>query len=530
MSIDKSSVHDSHRFIVKSAFIIALGTLFSRILGFIRDIILAKFFGTAFRADAFFVAFRLPNLLRDLMGEGATNSAVVPVFSEYINKKNPEGMWHFVNVVLVWFFIILTGASILGIVLAPWIVPLIAPGFKADAQKMHLTVQLTQLLFPYLIFIGLTAYSMGILYTFRSFVWPALSPCLLNIAMIISVAFAVKKMDEPAVGLAVGVLVGGFLQLGLQLWALKRMGMTFTIPRVLKHPGAEKIGRLLLPRLFGSGVYQLNVFIDTLCASLSSIVGPGGISAIYYANRLIQFPQGIFGIAMVSALLPTLSSFVVKKDYESLRNTLLFSLRNMFLVMVPVSVITGVLATPIVRVLFERGEFNQESTAITAWALFWFAPGLLFYGVTRIMVSTFHALQDTVTPVKTAGRCLFINAILNFCLMVPLKVGGIALASSISVFVNFTILFCLMDKRLDGLKRPLVEYVKRLGIAGLIMGLGMWALWNLLNSSSESIKIAIDSLFGLALFVGMCLMLGIEDMKKILTETLQRLTKIFSSL
>lgn len=523
MSNKNSSLHDSAAAIFQSTAIISLGTFFSRILGFIRDIILAKVVGTGILADAFFVAFRIPNLLRDLMGEGATNSAVVPVLTEYVHKKDLKQTRQLVNVVGVCFLGILSGVCLLGIFLSPWIVALIAPGFRDDPNKLALTIQLTKWLFPYLILIGLTAFSMGVLYTFRSFFWPAVSPCLLNIAMIIGVVAASYYWKNPTWGLVFGVLAGGLLQLSVQLWALKKIGIKLKWPKNLTHPGVKQIGTLLLPRIFGSGVYQLNVFIDTMCASFSQVVGVGGISAIYYANRLIQFPQGIFGVALASAVLPTMSSLVSQGDISGLRKTILFSLKNIFLVMLPVSIVSIILAYPLVQLLFERGVFDHTSTAMTAQAMQWFAPGLFWYGAMRIVVTAFHAQQDTMTPVKVASLCLVLNAVLNFSLMGSMKIGGIALASSISVFVNFAVLFMVLDKRLGGLRKEIVKFLFKLVIPASVMGASIVLGYRYLEIPILVIKLALLILNGFIVFFGLCRVLGVSEVKKVFAQLAAKL-------
>ncbi len=241
----------TNKSIVKSASVIAVSTVASRILGFIRDIIIARFFGTGETAQAFVVAFRIPNLLRDLVGEGATNSAAVPVFSEYLVKKKREEFWQLVNVILNLLLVGLSLLTILGICFAPLIVRLIAPGFILNPEKLHLTIKLTRILFPYLIFIGLTAYSMGVLFTFKSFFTPSFSPCLLNISTIIAAIIASRGMKEPIIGLAIGVLIGGLLQLSIQIPPLFKKGFRLARVNSFNHPGAKQIGKLLLPRVFG---------------------------------------------------------------------------------------------------------------------------------------------------------------------------------------------------------------------------------------------------------------------------------------
>ncbi len=523
MSMDKSD-RDSNPSILKSTSIFSLGTLASRILGFVRDVILARVFGTTSSADSFFVAFRLPNLWRDLMGEGAVNSAVVPVLAEYAdpNQKDKTALGHLAGVIFVLCTIVLSVICLLGILLAPGIVRLMAPGFIMEPEKLNLTIRLTRLLFPYLILIGLTAYSMGILLTLRSFFWPAFSPCLLNVAMIIAAFWASQTMGEPIVGLAAGVLAGGVAQLWFQMRALKKLGMRWVWPKTLIHPGARKIGKLLLPRLVGSGIYQLNVFVDTLCASLATIVGPGGVSAIYYANRIVQFPQGIFGVALASAVLPSLSSFAVKEDWKNLKTTLVFSLKNIFLIMLPVSLMCFLLAVPMIRVLFERGEFTSYSTQITANALLFYSLGLWAYGGQKIITSGFFALQDTRTPVKVGALSFLVNAVLDFLLIGPLQVGGIALASSIAVSLNFLILFFLMDQRLTGLKEEMRGFMARLTLASLGMAAVVIAGLRSGLVLSEPLRLLGIGLLGCVSFVFLAWMLKLDGVTGVMQWVFRR--------
>ncbi|PIW68698.1 MAG: murein biosynthesis integral membrane protein MurJ, partial [Candidatus Omnitrophica bacterium CG12_big_fil_rev_8_21_14_0_65_42_8] len=286
--------------IIKSAGIIGFATVISRVLGFMRDIIIAKFFGTAKYAEAFVVAFRIPNMLRDLIGEGAANAAFVPVLSEYAVKKKEE-FWELANVILNLLLITLSAITIAGVLASPLIVRLIAPGFLDDPEKFAITVRLTRLMSPYILLIGLTAYMMGVLNSLKHFSMPAFGPCLLNIAIIICAII----WGESVMGLASGVLIGGVLQLAVQMPVLYKKGFKFSFTRKLNHPAANKIGILLLPRMLGSCVYQVNLFINTILASLSGIVGSGGVAALYYANRIFQFPLAIFGIAIAQAILPT---------------------------------------------------------------------------------------------------------------------------------------------------------------------------------------------------------------------------------
>jgi len=509
MSNNNSGQPDSHGALLRSTSIISVGTLASRVLGFVRDVILAKFFGTGFQADAFFVAFKIPNLFRDFVGEGAANSAVVPVFSEYLVQKERREFWRFVSVILALALMCLILLTSLGILLSPYIVRLMAPGFMAHPGKLAMTVQLTRIMFPYLILIGLTAYSMALLYSFRLFTVPAFSPCLLNIAMIISALVSSRFLKEPVYGLAIGVLTGGFLQLLVQLGPMLKLGVKIYNPLPLNHPAAVRVGRLLLPRLVGAGVYQLNIFIDTFCASLSSIVGAGGISAIYYANRIIQFPMGVFGVALASATLPTLSGLAAQNNLSQLKKTLVFTLESIFFVMIPFSVMLMLLAHPIIRILFERGEFTAYSTTISSWALLFYSIGLFSFGGTKILVTAFYALQDTKTPVKIAVVCLVINTVLNFGLMIPLKVGGIALASSVAALVDFIWLFYCLDKRLWGIDGGFKIFVAKIVAASLVAGMVVSQIWNTACVPDERLRLFLAVILGALVYGSVCFMLKI---------------------
>jgi len=515
MSTDKSPASDSRLSIMRSTRIISLGTLSSRILGFFRDVILAKVFGTGFQADALFVAFRIPNMFRDLVGEGATNSAVVPVLTEYKETRERAEFWRFVSAVLVCALVVLSVITLCGILWAPYIIRLIAPGFMAEPEKLALTIQLTRILFPYLVFIGLTAYSMAILYTFRMFRAPAFSPCLLNISIIISALLSSRYLEEPTYGLAAGILVGGLLQLAFQLGPLFKTGFRLRWPGTVRHPGVFKVGKLLIPRLFGAGVYQLTIFIDTFCASLSAIVGVGGISAIYFANRIVQFPMGVFGLALASAVLPSLSSLAAQKETEKLKETIIFALENVLFIMFPASVLIMLLSNPLIRLLFERGQFNHYSTMITSSALLFYSIGLFSFGGVKIMVTAFHSLQDTKTPVKVAAVSLLINASLNFLLMGPMKIGGIALASSIAASINFLWLFFSLNHRMGGFNSGFRKFVPKVLLASCVMGIVVHLAWQYCFVINEAVSMFFAGLVGFVCYGMLCHVLKIDQAKKV---------------
>ncbi|MEE8317382.1 MAG: murein biosynthesis integral membrane protein MurJ, partial [Candidatus Omnitrophota bacterium] len=437
----------SKKHILKSAGIIGSATVISRILGFLRDILIAKFFGTARYAQAFVVAFRIPNMLRDLIGEGATNAALVPVLSEYSETKKKEEFWHLANVLLNTILIVLTGMTLLGVVFAPVIVRLIAPGFIADAEKLRITIYLTRFMFPYILLVGLLAYSMGILNSLKHFSAPAFAPAILNLSIIICALLRQGSVTA----LATGVLIGGVIQLCVQIPVLFAKGFRFNFRGRLYHPAVKKIGVLLIPRILGSCVYQISIFVNTMLASLSQIVGAGGVAALYYANRIFQFPLAIFGIAIAQAALPTMSRQALESGLDRLKETLSFSLRAVNFVMLPASLGLMVLSRPITSALFERGMFDHYSTSITAHALMFYSIGLFSYAGIKMLVSCFYSLKDTRTPVKIASLSLVLNILLGITLMFPLKISGLALATSVSGTFNFFLLFFALRKKIGGL-------------------------------------------------------------------------------
>ncbi len=456
--------------LIKSTGVIGLATAISRILGFVRDIFIANFFGTSLAAQAFFVAFRIPNSLRDLVGEGAANAAIVPVLTGYRAKGEKKELLHISKVLFNISFASLLALTLIGIIISPLLVRLIAPGFIREPSTLELTIQLNRMIFPYLILIGLTAYTMGVLNTERHFAGPAFGPCFLNTSLILASVWLCPKIG--VMGLVIGVLVGGVLQLALNMVVMYRKGITVDFREGFSHPAVKKIGILLIPRAFGSAIYQVNIFVDTMLASLSWIVGSGGVAALYYANRLIQFPLAIFGLALAQAALPKMSHEFSTNDMTGLKDTLSFSLRMTFLIMVPASVGLAVLGMPIIKMLFQRGEFTDYSTYITNSALFFYAFGLCAYGGIKLLVTCFYSMHDTMTPVKTALISVILNVVLNLILMWPMKLGGLALATSISATVNFLMLYFILKKRIGRLgTKEITDSFIRVLLASIIMGI-----------------------------------------------------------
>jgi putative peptidoglycan lipid II flippase len=516
MSINKNP-KDTKGGIARSAGVMALATFASRILGFIRDIVIARLFGVYLYAQAFVIAFKIPNLFRDLVGEGATNAAFVPVFSEYLAKGKKEDFWELANVLMNLLLVVLSVITVLGILFSPALVRLIAPGFVADTAKFSATVALNRLIFPYILLVGLAAYCMGILNSLRHFALPALGPCLLNISIII----CALAWGEGIKGLASGVLIGGVLQLAVQLPILYKKGFRFHFTRKFSHPAVKQIGRLMTPRLFSSAIYQLNNFVDSIFGSLFWIVGEGGVAALYFSYRLIQFPLGVFSNSLSQAILPALSCQAAEARHEKLKETLLFGLRSTIFVMVPASMGFMVLSQAIISSLFQGGRFNAYSAQVTSNALFFYSIGLFAYGATRIVQCGYFALKDTVTPTKVAAIALVLNVCLNSILMFPMKLAGLALATSISGIISFFILFIILRKKLGGLQvRGLLEFSLRVLCASIVMAEVCFiastfrlAIHNHLISRIMNLLVPISS--GIIAYVAMCFLLKIEQVRSI---------------
>lgn len=511
-----------HRRLAKSAGTLGGLTGISRVLGFVRDLIIAKAFGTGVSAEAFVISFKIPNLLRDMVGEGATNSAFVPVLTECRLKRN-EDFWPLVVTLFLVMSVILMALSVLGIVFAPWIVRLIAPGFvhAADPLKFPLAVKLTRVIFPYLFFIGLSALAMGVLNSLKEFTSSALGPILLNLCMIVAGNFFERRYGPMA--LVIGVLCGGVLQLACQIPPLVKSGFRWARPH-LGHESVRRIGKLLIPRALGSALYQINVFVDSILASFESVVGPGGQSALYYSNRIFQLPLAIFGVSLAQAILPTFSAQMVDRDIDGFKDTLSLGLRSLMLVALPASVGLVVLAEPMIRIIFEHGRFNQYSTHITSGALYFYGFGLLSCCFAKILVNAFYSMQDTRTPVKTMMLAVALNIALCLVFMRPLKIGGLALASTLSTTVNVCMLYYLLRKKVGPLKgmRIAASFLKILA-AALAMGvvafhynLRVLETHRASPVSSQVLCLGLGIGLSLAFYVGICFLFRVEEIRKII--------------
>ena len=465
---------NENELVTRAAGVVGFYTFLSRVLGLLRDMIIANFFGSGMSADAFFVAFRIPNLLRRLFAEGSFSVAFIPVFSEYLQKRSREDTFLLARVVLTSLILILTAVTILGVVLSPLIVRIIAPGFGGMGEKYALTVLLTRIMFPYIFLVSVLALFTGILNSMKHFAAPAMAPIFLNLSMITALVFLAPYMRIPTVGLAVGVIVGGILQMLLQVPFLLKRGLSFAPRWLPSHPALRKIGILMLPTIFGSAIYQINQLVGTLLASL---LREGSVSYLYYADRLVQFPLGVFAISISTAVLPSLSREATDRDFTGLRGTLSHAIRLTMFITIPAMVGLIILREPIVRLLFERGAFDSCTTIMTAQALLFYSLGLWAFAGLRVFVSAFYSLQDTITPVKVAVAAMLVNIVFSLLLMGPLKHGGLALALSLASTMQLVILIFLLRKRIGGIEgRAVVGSMAKSFLSSLIMAICIYLL------------------------------------------------------
>ena len=437
---------DDNHSIAKAAGLIGAATFSSRLLGFIRDMVLARLFGATAAADAFFVAYRVPNLLRELFAEGSMSAAFIPVFTEYHTRRTAREAWELASAMFTTLLTIVTLVMLLGMMAAPGIVWLLAPGFHDDPSKLALTTLLTQMMFPYLVFISLAALAMGILNSLRAFAAPALSPVFFNVVIIGCALLLSPMLAEPIYGVAIGVVAGGAAQFAMQLPGLRTRGMLMGFRFEPGHPGVKRVGQLVLPSLLGLSVTQVNITISTILASFFA----GGPTYLFYGMRLIQFPLGIFGVALATAILPTLSSQASRGALDELRGTLAFGLRMILFIMLPAMLGLMLLRTPIVHLFFEHGTFTAADTTGTALAVLCYAVGLWAFAGVRIIVAAFYSMQDTRTPAWTAVGAVLANLLLSLLFMDTLRHAGLALATALAGMLNVTILVAVLNRRLGG--------------------------------------------------------------------------------
>ncbi|HWP23144.1 MAG TPA: murein biosynthesis integral membrane protein MurJ [Candidatus Binatia bacterium] len=464
--------------VTRAAGIVGFFTLLSRIAGLLRDVVVAYLFGSQGAADAFFVAFRIPNLLRRLTAEGALTVAFIPIFTSTLNKEGKAEAIKVAQIVFTFAALALAAVTLLGMWLAEPITLLFAPGFLAEPEKFSLTVGLTRLMFPYILFVSLVALAMGVLNAFRHFMAPALSPVLFNLSIIGCALILTPILAEPVQSLAYGVLLGGVVQLLLQWPYLRRYGLTATPNFQFGHPALRRLVWLMAPAVFGAAVYQVNLLVSTM---LASVLPQGSVSYLYYADRLLEFPVGVFAVALGTAALPSFSHLLTRGDKAGLCATLVHGLRLVNFITLPAAAGLAVIAVPVFAIFFQHGAFDAATTVQSARALQMYALGLWGISGLKLVAPVFYAMEDMKTPVWVAFVSFLLNFVLSVAFMGPVDSGdvagwapaaaaaklsvwlnvlslqhaGLALATSISATFNFLVLLIILHARLRIL--PLAE-------------------------------------------------------------------------
>jgi putative peptidoglycan lipid II flippase len=519
--------------IAAAAGVVGSMTMISRVFGYLRDAVIALYFGAGTSADAFFVAFRIPNFLRRLFGEGSLTVSFVPVFTDVLENKGEKPAKELAAVAFTAFSAILSIVTVLGVIFAPQIILVLAPGYQGMAGKAELTVFLTRVMFPYVLLVCLVALAMGILNSLKHFFAPAFAPVLLNVAMILSAIGLAPRVDPPVLALAIGVLAGGVTQLAFQIPFLAKRGY---IPRLIfqfNDPNLRKIGLLMVPALFGMAVHTISVFINTIFASL---LAEGAVSYLFYADRLMELPLGVFAIAVGTAVLPSMSRQTARGDIEGLKDTMSYSMRLVLFITLPATAGLIALAGPIVNVLFQRGAFDFTATSATAIALIYFCVGLPFFAALRVIVPTFYSMKDTLTPVLLAVTSLVVTMICNFLFIGPVQYkdiawiamltetlnitgplghGGLALSTSVGAVVNCTGLILILRKRIgkiDGGK--IAASFGRALVASAIMGGAVYWLAGYFDFTTDGFGLAKTGGLALCIAVGLGVYVAVSALVK----------------
>ena len=473
-------------------------TFLSRVLGLLRDIILAAFFGASGGTDAFFVAFKIPNFMRRLFAEGAFSQAFVPVFSEYKETRSREALKDLINHVAGTLGGVLLLISALGSLAAPLLVMVFAPGFWDEPDRYTLTSEMLRITFPYIFFIALTAFSGGILNSFNQFAIPAFTPVLLNLSLISAAIWLSPYFQQPVVALAWGVALAGLLQLLFQFPFLLKIGLMPRPSFKRQHEGVTKIIKLMIPAIIGSSVAQINLLFDTIIASF---LVAGSVSWLYYSDRLVEFPLGVFGVALATVILPSLSKQHARQTLEHFNKTLDWALRLVFLLALPAAIGLLLLSGPMLVTLFNYGEFDMQDAEMARMSLMAYSLGLPAFIFIKVLAPGYYARQDTRTPVRIAIRAMIANMFLNLLFVVPMVYwsiegphAGLALATTVSAYMNAIMLY--LGLRRQGIYQPQDGWLSlssRIFIANLLMAafllyfspaLETWNLWSLLDRIS----------------------------------------------
>jgi putative peptidoglycan lipid II flippase len=511
--------------LVKSTLTIGFFTLLSRISGFIRDILMANMIGASWLSDAFFVAFKLPNFFRRLFAEGAFNAAFIPSFSSILTAEGRESALRFAGEVMAVLLVVLLVLNAVFIVFMPWITPIFAPGFADTPEKFDLTVVLSQITFPYILFISLVSLLGGVLNSMGKFAGPAASPILLNLCMIAAMLFLNSSSATPAHALSYGVFIAGIVQLGWLVFICMKSG---AMPALVGPKMTTQVRAMLLlmaPAALGSGVQQLNLLIDVIIASHI----PDAVSYLYYADRITELPIGMIGVAVGTVLLPMLSRQIKNGDREAANDSMNRALELVLLFGIPCTAALFAIAEPIIRVLYQHGAFTAENMVATKNALLAFSVGLPAFLAVKIFAPGFYANHDTKTPFKIAIACVLVNLFFNLTLMGPLRHVGMALATSIAGWVNVGAMAYILHKRdLFTPDKFLKMRLAKMVIASVAMGVALTLLQPLFagyyeeNIFSKAFALTCVITLGMLVYGGAVLGLKAYDIRLIKSLLLRR--------
>ena len=488
-------------------------TLLSRIMGLIRDAVIARQFGVSTGTDAFLVAFRLPNLLRRIFAEGAFSQAFVPILSEYRNTRSAQDTKAFINHVATLLSLVLVLVSILGILAAPVIVYISAPGFAATPDKFQVTVELLRITFPYILFISLASFAAGILNTWSRFSIPAFTPVLLNVSFIVFALLLVPYFDPPIKALAWAVFVGGILQLAFLLPFLARIGMLPRFRIELKDPGVWRLLKLMGPAIFGVSVGQISQLISTIFASF---LVTGSVTWLYYADRLMELPTGLLGVALGTILLPSLSKSFAEKTGEEYSRLLDWGLRLTFLLALPCAMALALLGIPLISTLFHHGAFESSDVLMTRQALVAYSIGLLGLILVKVLAPGFYARQNIRTPVRIGIVTLVVTQLMNFAfLQTDLHHAGLALAISLGACLNAGLLYYQLRRQQIFMPQAgWLVFLGKLALALVLMALallfamGTEASWMESGLAVRIARLAMLVALGAAVYLGSLWLLG----------------------
>lgn len=533
--------------VARSAGVVSIAVMSSRVLGLVREMVFAYFFGASrsIANDAYVIAFRIPNLLRDLFAEGALSSAFVTVFSDYLVTKDEKEAFRLSNLVATTLIVVLGILVVLGIIFAPQVVSVIAHGFEGDQAKFDLTVRLTRIMMPFILLIALAAQAMGVLNARDRFGVPAMASTFFNIGSLIgglaTAAFLtdptfahpirsiVEKPTEGIIGMACGVLIGGFFQYAFQWPSLRRAGFRYRPMLSFSDPGVRRIFSLMGPAVIGAAAVQVNVLVNSNFASgIPTETGSGPVSWLNYSFRLMQFPIGVFGVAIATATLPSISRSAALKDVSEFRHTLASSIRLAFLLTIPSAVGLIVLGRPIIALIYERGHFGPADTQRTASALAFYAIGLAGYSALRILAPAFYALNDARTPMMISLLSMATNFVMNWMLVGVLQERGLALSTSTVALMNFVLLYAIMRRRIHGVEGvTTATAIGKILSASAVMGLGCWLISGAIAKAAGSgfaarlANVVVSVLIGAAIFYVAASLLRVEEIRAA-TDIIQR--------